>query len=331
MGLDFLEPRLLLLLPLALLPLLPQRRDTVGYSWLAWLPRDDLGRWIAAAMRALAVLALGGIVVGLAGPGRAETHVERTGRGAEIVLLIDRSSSMDAVIRTHMVQAGGELSSGTTKADAMRAALTRFIADRPNDRYALILFGRMPMPVLPFTEDVPAITAGLAATGIGRGVTETRLGPGLVTAIERYRERAYSGSRAIVLISDGGAQLDAPTREAVRAGLARERIGLYFIYIRSGPNSPNLEALQPGGDESGDEVALHRFFQSLQTPYRVYQAEDPESIAAAVADIGREQNQPLAYAELVPRLDYTPALYAAAAACALLLLGLRALQLPRWS
>ena len=43
---------------------------------------------------AFAVLAIASIVVGLAAPGRPHTQVVRTGRGAEIVVLIDRSRSM---------------------------------------------------------------------------------------------------------------------------------------------------------------------------------------------------------------------------------------------
>ena len=39
-GLDLLHPWILVLLPLAVLPLLRSRRDTLVYSSLAWLPAD---------------------------------------------------------------------------------------------------------------------------------------------------------------------------------------------------------------------------------------------------------------------------------------------------
>ena len=45
--------------------------------------------------RAFAVLAIRSTVLALAGPGRSETQVMRTGRGAEILVLMDRSRSMD--------------------------------------------------------------------------------------------------------------------------------------------------------------------------------------------------------------------------------------------
>src|SRR5690606_3300797 len=41
---EFAHPWLLLLAPLAVLPLLRRRRDALTFSWLAWLPPDPWGR-----------------------------------------------------------------------------------------------------------------------------------------------------------------------------------------------------------------------------------------------------------------------------------------------
>ncbi|HYL17355.1 MAG TPA: VWA domain-containing protein, partial [Burkholderiales bacterium] len=43
-GFDFARPWVLVLLPLALLPLLRRRRDTLAFSYVAWLPVDRAGR-----------------------------------------------------------------------------------------------------------------------------------------------------------------------------------------------------------------------------------------------------------------------------------------------
>ena len=94
-ALDFLHPWALLLLPLAALPILRARSDTLTFSHLPWLPRDPAGRVAGWLRDTCAVLTIGLIVLGLAAPGRPQTQVLRTGRGAEIVVLIDRSRSMD--------------------------------------------------------------------------------------------------------------------------------------------------------------------------------------------------------------------------------------------
>jgi mxaC protein len=74
-------------------------------------------------------------------------------------------------------------------------------------------------------------------------------------------------------------------------------------------------------------MALHRFFQTLRTPYRAYEAEVPEDLAKAVADVGRQQNLPLEFSEKIPRQDYSRAFIALAAGACLGLLLLRSLML----
>ena len=69
-SIDFAQPLALLLLPLALLPLLQNHRDTLQFSHLAWLPADRTGRILAQVWRACALLAIASVVLALAGPGR---------------------------------------------------------------------------------------------------------------------------------------------------------------------------------------------------------------------------------------------------------------------
>jgi len=57
-SVDFALPLALLLLPLALLPLLQNRRDTLQFSHLAWLPTDRAGKLLAFVWRACALLAI---------------------------------------------------------------------------------------------------------------------------------------------------------------------------------------------------------------------------------------------------------------------------------
>ena len=80
---------------LALLPV-PRRREALVFSHLPWLPADRAGAALGWACRLLAALAMVATALAVAGPGkRPEISVQRTGHGAEIVLLIDRSRSMD--------------------------------------------------------------------------------------------------------------------------------------------------------------------------------------------------------------------------------------------
>lgn len=326
---EFEFPQLLALLPLALLPLMRHRRDSLTFPWIDWLPHDSIGGLVQLAWRLLAMLTLALIIVGLAMPGMSETRIERIGRGAEISILMDRSSSMDAEIRRNAPEPGKQAQPTQSKNDVARKALSWLLNQRPQNRFALTLFNTAPIRVAPFTDDVAIVQAGLDASDIGRGSNQTNMGLGLLAAIDGFNGRSYTGSRVILLVSDGGARLDDSTRERVQRGLERNRISLYFIYIQSDPNSPNLELVGTDTDATIEEVALHVFFDSLDIEYRVFQADNPESMAAAIAEIDRLQNLPLVYYERVPRIDYSRVCFIAALICCMFLAGLTATKLER--
>ena len=334
--LAFAHAWLLLLLPVAALPLLPQRRHAMVVPQLAWLPADRAGAVLGWAWRLLAAAAMAAIVLAVAQPVRPDAFVPRTGRGAEIVLLIDRSRSMDermlpADWRTidplnlrYQAQSRGE-----PKGKVARELLSRFVRERADDRFALMFFSTNPIRVVRFTSHDDVVQAGIAAGGIGRGLADTDVGRALAAAIAQFDGRAYTGSRVVLLVSDGGARLDAVTKRRLHAAALRNRVSIRWIYLRS-VNSPTLAT--PGeASEAVPEIALHRFFQSLPGGYRAYEADDPAGLARAVADIGREQNFPLEDVERVPRRDFSGVALAVALACCALLLAVRAITLRSWS
>ena len=192
-----------------------------------------------------------------------------------------------------------------------------------------MFFSTNPLNVVSFTQHDEVVLAAIEAGGVGRGLADTDVGRAMLAAIGEFEPRPYSGSRIILLVSDGGAHLDDATRRRIRAGMLRHRIALYWIYLRSF-NSPVLDA-QDRGSEAVPEIALHRFFQTLATPYQAYQAELPEDLAKAVADVGKQQNLPLDFLERIPRQDYSRHFVAAAALACLLLLAYRSALLRSWA
>src|SRR5512147_940800 len=129
---DFAHPWWLLLLPLALLPLWRSRQDMLGFSYLGWLPRDRVGQLAGWLWRACGVLAIASTVVALASPGRPETQVTRTGHGAEVLVLMDRSRSMDENMmpsdwrKIDPLSRLAHLSRGPQKARVARELLEKF-------------------------------------------------------------------------------------------------------------------------------------------------------------------------------------------------------------
>src|SRR5262245_35658846 len=180
--LAFEYPWVLILLPLALLPLLRRRRDTIAFPSIAWLPPDRAGRIIGWLWPVFAVLALASSIVALAQPGRPQTQVQRTGKGAEILVLLDRSRSMD----DRMLPANWReldpslllyhLGKGRQKAEVARELLSQFVTRRPDDRFSLMYFSNRPLSVVPFTQHDAVMQAGIAAGAIGRGLADTEVG-----------------------------------------------------------------------------------------------------------------------------------------------------------
>ena len=300
------------------------------------LPPDRIGAAIDVAQRLVAALTILAILAALAGVGRARTQVEREGRGAEIMVLMDRSRSMDnrmlpadwRVIDPIILPAQAR-SRGPVKSEVARDLLARFVTERRADRFALMFFSSRPMLVVPFTHHDQTVLAGIRAGGIGRGLTDTDVGAALRAGLAEFESRPYSGSRVMLFVSDGGAKLDPGTRQRIAQGLARHQVALYWLYLRSF-NSPDLNTPEDAA-ESVPEIAMHRFFRTLPTPYRVYQAGDEEELRGAIADVGRLQNAPLTYLEEVPRRDDSRTCIGVALAGLSLLLLARRWQLRSWS
>jgi len=220
-------------------------------------------------------------------------------------------------------------SRGEQKAKVARALLSKFVAERPDDRFALMFFSSSPIHVVPFTQHDDVVQAAITAAGIGRGMPNTDIGAALLAAIDEFDRRTYTGSRIILLVSDGGAILNTAMRRQIQAGMTKNRIALNWLYLRS-VNGADFTAPE-GKSAATPEFALHRFFQTLHTPYRAYQAQTPEDIANAVADVGKQQNFPLDFLEQIPRQDYSRHCLTAAALCCLMLLSYRAVQLRGWA
>lgn len=351
---SFAWPWLLCGLPLALLPWWARPTPALSSVWPSLMPRDPASEAIALLLRIAPVLALVALVVGAAGPHQAEYTVASVGRGAEIVLVLDRSRSMDqpfAVGRgtpppganptgpealAYYTQRNA-MAAGESKGQVARRLLADFAAQRTQDRFGMVAFSTVPIRTLAFTHQPEAIQAAIAAGNVGRGLSDTDIGLAVVAGLSSFDDRPYSGSRLLMLVSDGGDTLDAEVREHIAALARRHRVAIYWLYIRSAL-SPGLNlhrtanASDPSAPiETMPEVVLHRLFSALGTPYQAYEAEDADALQRAIADVNRLENGPINRFDTVPRRDLSHLGYSTALACVLLLLAARLLEVKRWA
>lgn len=338
----FSEPLVLLLVPLAVLPLLRGRLAASRYPWLELVPADRLSRTLDWLLRAAAAVAIAATAVGLAGPYLPGATVERVGRGAEIVVLLDRSLSMDEPLGSAKRAQFFFFTrnSPESKQAVARRFLSRFVADRGNDLIGFIVFSTFPIPVLPFTASQALVQAAIHAGSTYHGLADTDIGAALLAAAGMFKNQPYTGSRVVLLLSDGGAVLDTATQVKIRTAFADERIALDWIYLRSyaspgiaqtaGPAPPAAGAAAAPGAAGNPELALHRFFLTLLTPYHLYQAESPKALHDAIADVGRAQTLPIRYSERLPRLSLAPRAFEIALIATAVLLAASLLEVRRW-
>ena len=136
-----------------------------------------------------------------------------------------------------------------------------------------------------------------------------------------------------MLVSDGGDRMDPDTaRGALEDGAPPARLDLLALpALGQQPGLTLAEGDSDAAAESVPEILLHDFFNSLQTPYRAYEASDSRALERAIEDVNRQEKLPITYDELVPRRELAPWAHALALAAVLLLLAARSLEIRRWA
>lgn len=322
---SFSNPWLLWLLPLALLPLVFQRAHSKIYSWLEMLPNDPLSDLIGLLLKALAVLTLLFIVLGLSAPHTNQQRIERIGVGAQIGLVLDRSASMDDPF------SGTEGVVGENKSAAAARLITQFVQSRQNDLIGMITFSNSAMHVLPLTDNKEAIVAAVQATA-GNALFQTNIGSGLTAGAELFEKVPDSGSRAVILLSDGAGRIGADAQQKIRDWYDRMHISLYWIVLRQ-PGGLSIfdTSYKPDPDKAlPAEFELNEFFKTMKTEFHAYEAEDPKTLQLAIDDINRKERKPIKYFQKIPGKDLSNLCFLIAAGMIALLLAVKYLEINTW-
>ena len=290
------------------------------------LPADPLSDLIGLILKILAVLILTFIIIGLSAPHSNQQKVERIGVGAQIVLILDRSASMDDPFSGTPTANIGE-----TKSAAASRLITQFVQSRKNDLMGMITFSNSAMYVLPLTENKQAIVAAVRATA-GNALFQTNIGSGLTSASALFEKVPDSGSRAVILLSDGAGRMDANTQQKIKDWYDRMHLSLYWIVLRQ-PGGISIfdKDYKPQEDQPlPPQIELSDFFKTLKTPFVAYEADDPKTLKLAIEDINRKEKKPIKYLEKIPGKDYSNLSFMIAAFMITLLLGVKYLEVHTW-
>jgi len=308
----WLQPWFLLLLPLVLIPFWLQSRHAQAYSWLEMVPSDAFSDRMHTAVKGVTSLLLLLLVLALAGP-QGDSHQEqKIGKGAQSVFVIDRSVSMDHPFAGQAT--GGH--AAEIKSAAARRLITAFIDSRPDDMMGVVGFTNSALYGMKITTNREGIHAAIQAA-TGPALNQTNIGAGITNAVTLFENIASTGSRAIVLLSDGAGKLSPRVKYQIRKQLVGKKLNLYWIVLRE-PDDISIFSQQTYDDDHLPEaIALDRFFQSLQVKYKAFEADNATALESALREIDAKEKNVIQYDIMIPGHDYAKDLMVGA-----LLLGL---------
>lgn len=249
--------------------------------WAAWrasyrwgIPRErPVGAFARLTARFLPPLLTLTLVMAAAGP---EWRTPLRGRApvVDFAVVLDGSSSMRAL------DDGRE-----DRWSAARRLLKAFVAGRPDDRFALILFSAHPVTLSPLTANHVRLYRTLDRLELDSRDDGTAIGSGLMTAVRRLAD-SPARSRVILLLTDG-----AQNRGRVsgpEAALEAKAQGIRVHTMMLGrPGAESLYPLDGGGFArlrvDTDPETLRQI--ALTTGGEFLSADDPAGLARSLAAV----------------------------------------------
>ena len=286
------DPWMLVLAPLVLVAWLIAQRRAARPALAGSVPALAAGQlsygssW-RQALRPLAALcelvALLGAVFALARPVAGSEETELRSEGVDIVLCIDRSSSM----------AFEDLAPGKSRLQVVKEVAGRFAQRRmlgdsgTRDNVALVTFAHYPDLVCPDTLDANALLGFLDSVQMARPNSDedgTAIGSGLARSVAALRE-SRSKSKLVVLLSDG----ETTRREiepAKAARLARSE-GVRVYTIMAGKYTYRDDPLRGIVPTEFSLDTSEMELLARETGGRFFRADDEAALEEVYAEIDR--------------------------------------------
>ena len=317
-----LHPWFLLLLPVVVVPFLLRSRHAVTYSWLQMVPEDAFSERMHLAVKAATSLLLLCLVLALAGPQGESHQTQKVGKGAQTVFVIDRSVSMDHPFAGQAT--GGH--AAEIKSAAARRLITGFIDARPDDMMGVVGFTNSALYGMKITTNRDGIHAAIQAA-TGPALNQTNIGAGITHAVTLFEPIASTGSRAVVLLSDGAGKLSPRVKYQIRKQLVGKKLNLYWIVLREPDDISIFTSNTYDDDHLPEAIALDRFFQSLNIKYKAFEADNATALESALREIDAKEKNVIQYSVIIPGHDYAKDLMVMALVLGLLLLLIKQIRI----
>lgn len=295
----------LVLIALAIVPFVLYRA-TVGDD--ARRPRLRLGTalpvvegptgarvWLRDVPGVFRAVALGLLVLAAARPVSSLSPDTSDEEGIDVVVVLDLSGSMEAVIENLPPDLSALAPSKQrgllpTRLDAAKAVIRDFISRRKTDRIGVVVFGKGAYVLSPPTLDYHLLDTLVSRMELNLiDGSATAIGDALGVAVARLR-RSHAASKAVVLLTDGdnNAGQVAPEYASHLASVVGAKV--YTVQIGSGEMAQALD----GFDLFGQPHYVTRNYPvnpellkkiAKQTGGRTYVATDARALQASLHDV----------------------------------------------
>ena len=251
--------------------------------------------WLRDVPGVLRAIAAGFLIAATARPVSTVTPDTTQEEGIDVVLVLDLSGSMEAVMENlppDLAQLAPPKQRGLrpTRLDAAKAVIRDFISRRKTDRIGVVVFGKAAYVLSPPTLDYHLLDVLVSRMELnlidGAG---TAIGDALGVAVARMR-RSHAVSKAIVLLTDGANNAGelSPEEATHLANVVGAKI--YTVQIGSGEVAQVLE----GTDLFGQPHYTTKTYPtnpellrkiSNDTGGRSYVATDARALQASLHDV----------------------------------------------
>ncbi|HEX4051143.1 MAG TPA: VWA domain-containing protein [Steroidobacteraceae bacterium] len=262
------------------------------------------------------------MVVALARPQRTQSRTEVTVNGIDIILGLDVSGSMQALdflVDQHRVN----------RIAIVKAIVSQFIDERPNDRIGLIAFAASPYLVSPLTLDHDWLQQNLERVNTGIGDDGTAIGLAIAAAVNHLRTTTAK-SKVVILLTDGvnNSGKIAPLAAAQAARAFGVKIYTIGVGVRGKAPIPVPDAAGRIHVVMAEVDVDEKTLQAVAnvTGGKFYRATDTDSLQRIYEQINRYETS----AQSVQKFESVQELYPWALYPALALLGLGLLLQQTW-
>lgn len=175
------------------------------------------------------------LVLALARPEWQQESIEFPRQTRQLMLVVDISGSMN------------ELMQGRTRLDQVKQVVRSFLAERPDDRVGLVVFGGQSYLFVPLTLDHDLLLHQLQGMQPGMAGSGTAIGDALGVAIRSLNQS--EGDGAILLLTDGASNAGQLTPNQSLAMARDAGIRTHLVVVDLNPEPEISRAIRQTGGE----------------------------------------------------------------------------------